>query len=316
MTLPVSRTIAALAGLAALVAVAAGCGGSSAHARSTSSSPPPPFSYDRSQPLQFADRGRVNQSYPIAVEDVSYTSGRDRIQAYLVRSPGARGRLPAVVYLHGAGGDRKELLVLSTWLAARGATALVITAPSTASPQPAGLKGVPFLRWQAQIQTRDVVAVRRGVDLLAARKDVDPKRIGFVGWSSGAHTGGILAGVEPRLRAVVLMSGGVAPVSAYTSLAAPSQRASIRRYLGSIDPLRYLPRAAPGSVLLEDGRKDEIVPRKALLTFAGAAPHGTRIHWYDAGHGLNATAYRDQLAWLASRLRVAGPAVPGAATGP
>lgn len=302
-------------GLCALVVAVAGFaarGGSAAHAQAAAD----PFPYDAAQPLRFVDRGRVNGSYPVAVDDVSYTSGRDRVQAYLVRPPKTRGRLPAVVYLHGAGGDRTELVVPSAWLAARGAIALVLTAPSTASPEPAGLKGVPFLRWQAQIQARDVVAVRRAVDLLAARKDVDPARIGFVGWSSGAHTGGILAGVEPRLRSLVLMSGGVAPVSAYTALARPDQRAAIRHYLGRIDPLRYLHRARSGSLFLEDGRRDEIVPRTALLTFAHATPAGTKIRWYVAGHALNDAAYRDQLNWLAATLRIHGPIVAGAATGP
>jgi dienelactone hydrolase len=308
------RTAVIGAALAALVGVVAGCGGSSAHARAAPQRPL--FSYDRAEPLAFVDRGRVNRNYPIAVDDVSYTSGRDRINAYLVRPQGAGGRLPAVVYLHGAQGDRTELLVQSTWLAARGAIALVITAPSTASQEPAGLKGVPFLQWEQQIQARDVVAIRRAVDLLATRKDVDPTRIGFVGWSSGSHTGGILAGVEPRLRAIVLMSGGVAPVAVYAAVARPEQRPSIRRYMGSIDPLAFLPRARPGSLFLQDGRKDTIVPRKALVTFAHAAPKGTRVRWYSAGHGLNDAAYRDQLAWLAAKLRIVGPAVRGAATGP
>jgi dienelactone hydrolase len=313
LTLPVSKSVAVVLGLVALAGVAAGCGGSSAQAPPAAKAP---FDYDATKPLGFVDRGRVNHGYPIAVDDVSYNAGRDRIAAYLVHPLRTHGRLPAVVYMHGAGGDRTELVVPSAWLAARGAIALVITAPSTAAPEQSGLKGVPFLRWQAQIEARDVVAVRRGIDLLSARKDVDPARIGFVGWSSGAHTGGILAGVEPRLRAIVLMSGGVAPVSAYTALARPSQRAAIRHYLGSIDPLRYLRHARRGTLFLQDGRKDSIVPRKALLTFSHAAPSGTRLRWYDAGHALNDRANRDQLDWLAARLHVVGPPVPGAATGP
>ena len=275
-----------------------------------------PFGYDASRPLDFVDRGRVNHGYPIAVDDVSYTSGRDRISAFLVRPPATRGRLPAVVYLHGAGGDRRELVVPATWLAARGAIALAITAPSSTVPQQSGLKGLASLRRQVQIQARDVVAVRRAVDLLSRRPDVDPSRIGFVGWSAGAHTGAILAGVEPRLRAFVLMSGGVAPVSAYTALAPPALKAPVRRYLSSIDPLRYLPRARGSSVFLEDGHLDNVVPQAALLTFAAAAPSGALFRWYDAGHALNGRAFRDQLTWLASKLHIAGPVVPGAATGP
>src|SRR5207247_1944936 len=145
-------------------------------------------------------------------------------------------------------------------------------------------------------QARDVVAVRRAVDLLARRSDVDPRRIGFVGWSAGAHTGAILAGVEPRLHALVLMSGGAAPVEVYAELARPALRPLVRRYLGSIDPLHYIHLARSSSLFLEDGRSDSVVPRAALRSLARAAPHGTRIRWYEAGHALDAAAYRDQLA--------------------
>jgi len=211
MRLPVLKSLRWVIPAVVLAAAgaAAGCGGSSSRQAAASTGP---FAYDASQPLRFVDRGRVNRDYPVAVDDVSYTSGRDRISAFLVHAPGAKGRRPAVIYLHGAGGDRQELLVPSTWVAARGGLALTITAPSSVAAQPAG-QGAAFVRWQADTQKRDVVAVRRAIDLLSQRKDVDPDRIGFVGWSSGSHTGGILAGVEPRLQAIVLMSGGVAPVS-------------------------------------------------------------------------------------------------------
>jgi dienelactone hydrolase len=305
------KAVPPVALLALAVGVAA-CGGSPGRPARGSAGP---FVYDTAQPLRFLDRGRANENYPIAVDDVSYTSGRDRISAYLIRPPGKRGRLPAVVYLHGAQGDRSELLVQSTWIAARGAIALTITAPSSVVPEPQ-VKGVQFLRWQADIQKRDVVAVRRAVDLLSARPDVDPKRIGFVGWSAGSHTGAILAGIEPRLQAVVLMSCGVAPVSEYAALAGQALRAPIRRYLGSIDPLRYIRRAQASSLLLQDGRADTVVPRAALLTVVQATPPGSRVRWYDAGHALNNRAYRDQLAFLAKKLKVAGPDVAGAATGP
>ena len=56
-----------------------------------------------------------------------------------------------------------------------------------------------------------MVAVRRAVDLLRAGREVDPNRIGLVGWSLGARVGAVTAGVEPRLHAVVLMSGGAMP---------------------------------------------------------------------------------------------------------
>src|SRR5438132_6580955 len=56
------------------------------------------------------------------------------------------------------------------------------------------------------IQT--VIDLRRSVDLLLSRRDIDRKRIGFVGHSFGAHTGVLLASVEKRIKVYVIMAGG------------------------------------------------------------------------------------------------------------
>ena len=161
-----------------------------------------------------------------------------------------------------------------------------------------------------------MIAVRRGIDLLRRRVDVDPGRIGFVGWSAGARAGAILAGVEPRLRAVVLMSGGATPISSYAARAPASLRPTIRRYLRIVDPLHYVGRAAPSRLLLQNGRRDQVVPRPALEAMVRAAPKGATVRWYDADHGLNPTAYHEQLDWLAQMLRLVAPPVKGALTGP
>jgi hypothetical protein len=112
------------------------------------------------------------------------------------------------------------------------------------------------------------------------------------------------------------MSGGSLPVSAYVAETPAALRAQVRRSLSQIDPLRWVARARPGSVLLQDGRQDEIVPRAALVALAKAAPRGSVVRWYPAGHELNAQVYRDQLAFLAGKLPIHGPPVKGARTGP
>ena len=172
------------------------------------------------------------------------------------------------------------------------------------------------LRREVRLEIRDVIAVRRAVDLLRRRADVDPARIGFVGWSAGARTGAILAGVERRLRAIVLMSAGAAPVSVYSARAPAALRPTVRRALSRVDPLRYIRHAKGSALLLQDGRRDAVVPRAALAALARAAPRGTAIRWYDAGHALDVKAYREQLAWLTRKLGIGGPPVKGALTGP
>jgi dienelactone hydrolase len=273
-----------------------------------------PFAYDTSRPLTVTDRGRVNSNYPIRIDDVSYTSSGTRVEAFLAVPPGS-SRRAAVVYVHGSGGDRRQMLVPAVWLAGRGAVTLSITSPSSTARMPGGLSPVGKLKWERDVAVRDVVAVRRAVDLLRARRDVDAGRIGYVGWSAGAKTGALAAGAEPRLRAVVLMSGGSPPLSEYVSQAPAGLRADVRRVLGEVDPLRWIAKARPGSLFLQDGTKDTVVPHSALVALSQAAPTRTKIVWYPTGHALDNRAYRDQLAWLTATLRV-GPRVFGAQTGP
>jgi dienelactone hydrolase len=295
--------------------LASGCRESRSRDAASATPTPSPFAYDASRPLSVRDAGRVNANYPIALRDVSYLSGGRRIEGFLAVPPGTRRR-PAAVYLHGSGGDRRQLLVHAVWLAGRGAVTLAITAPSAAAAADPGLAPRAALRRQRDLAVADVVAVRRAFDLLRARRDVDGSRLAFVGWSAGARTGALLAGVERRVSAFVLMSGGATPVSAYTAAAPPQLRSEVRRLLGEVDPLRTIRNARARTLLLQDGRRDAVVPREALEALAEAAPEGTDVRWYDAGHDLDEAAFRQQLDWLARRLQLDGPPVPGAIIGP
>jgi dienelactone hydrolase len=281
----------------------AGCGASTPTGRSNArpNAGGAVFSYDAFTPLGYVDRGRVNtRDSALAVHDVSYTSGGRRVDGYLVVPPG-RGKRPAVVFLHGSGGDRTELLPQAGLLAARGVVTLTITAPSATAQSSATTPGQVLGEMRA-VTIDDVVAVRRAVDVLASLPFVDPTRIGYLGWSAGARTGALVAAAEPRLHALVLLSAGAAPISAYAAAAPPALRPRVRQVLGSVDPLHYVARARPGSLLLEDGRRDTVVPRGALLNIIHAAPQGTLVRWYDAPHELDRAAYRNAFAWLMRRL--------------
>ena len=293
-----------------LTALLAGCGGEEEAAEEAR---PSVFAYSRSAPQRLEDAGRVNDDYPIAVHDVSFAVPGGRVDGFLAVPPGA-ARKPAAVYLHGQGGDRSELLVPATWLAARGAVTLALTTPSAAAG-PTQVGGLEGLRRDRDLAVADVVAVRRALDVLAARPDVDADRLGFVGYSAGARTGAILAGVEPRLHALVLMSAGASPVAEYVEAAPAELKADVEALLGEIDPLRYAALSGDRVVLLQHGSSDEIVPADALEGLAEAMS-GAEVREYDAGHSLNDAAYREHLEWLSEELEIAGPPVPGAQTGP
>lgn len=249
----------------------------------------------------------------IAVEQLTLRVDLTQIPAYVVAAPGEQARA-AAVYVHGQGGDREELLEHARWLAARGAVAVTITAPSS-GVEPETVVGLEALQRERDLARLDVAAVSAAVDYLTGRPDVDAAHIGFVGWSAGARLGALVAGSEPRIRAYVLMSGGADPVSAYVEQAPPEFRADVQRVLGDIDPLEAIARSK-AAFLIQNGSRDEVVPRRALEHLASAAPEGADVRWYDAAHGLGDAAFRDQLEWLERELGIEGPAVRGVETGP
>lgn len=273
-----------------------------------------PFTYDRSVPLEARDGGVVHESGGLVVRDVSFMTPAGRVEGLLVAPKGARD-LPAAVYVHGAGGDRTSMLAAASSLAARRAVALTLTQPSTAATA-TGSDASERLEIYRDVTVADVLAVRRAIDFLEARPEVDPERVGYVGWSAGARTGALLSGVEERLRGLALLSGGSAEVGEYVDAASDDLRDEVGRVMTEIDPLHWIGRAEPERLLLQNGEQDEVVPRKALDALAAAAPEGTDVRWYPAGHGLDADAHGEHVTWLEERLRIEGPPVIGAVTTP
>jgi predicted esterase len=289
----------------------AGCGGSSS--KPSDGVPRLDFHYDDGAPLGYVDHGRINHGYPIAIHDVSFTSGGQTVQGYLLLPPGTEPR-PAVVFLHGSGGDRTQMLTPAAWLAARNVVTLTLTEPSTAHPPAQQSEPAKAIDAQRDGVVRDVVAVRRALDVLRSLDVVDGDRMGYLGWSAGAKLGTFLAAEDDRVDALALLSAGADKLSDFVANAPAAYKQQVKQVLGSVDPLRYVAWAKPGSVLLEDGRNDEIVPRSALENMIAAAPKDTKVTWYAAGHELNPQAYQDALKWLADRLDAEGR-VAGAKTG-
>ena len=282
----------ALAAVGAVVLLLAGCGGSSSD----------PLADDHGAPLSL-ERGRQTERDGVRVQEISYASGGDRVEGYLVSPTDGAENLPAVVFLHGAGGDRGEQLDTAVALAKRGAVAMTITAPSRGKTAPPGASGEELVRWQGGTIAADVVAARRAFDVLAADDRVDDDRLGLVGWSMGGRLASIVAGVDDRVRATVLMSVGAAPVDAYVQGAPAELQDVVREVLEPIDPLTHVD-DAKGAVLVQAGRRDSIVPRAALQAVIDAAPKGTKVEWYPTDHALNDQARADRLDWLAAELGI------------
>jgi dienelactone hydrolase len=170
------------------VLLAAGCGGAR----------PDSFAYDHSAPLA-ASTSTVYATASWATIRAFTFAGVDghRVPAYVV-VPHGRRRLPGVLFLHGSGGTRRDLIGQAAVLAKRGAVTMTISYPN-----------------DAQTYRPLIVDARRALDVLVARSDVDSSRLGVVGFSLGAQIAAVVAGDDSRPKAVDVIAGRGTAVTLY-----------------------------------------------------------------------------------------------------
>jgi len=287
------------------VVVLSGC--ARAPAAGTSPAPTPSFAslvaqfdYDRAASLDLLT-GEAESVAGVTVRSITFASPRGGRVSALLFVPAGAGPFPAIVMMPGSNQAPASFRPTALEIATRG-TIVLIADQSQTRPGHAPLFSFTAAERDEFVQT--VIDVRRGVDLLAARPDVDPQRFAFWGFSHGAFIGGIVAGVERRIASYVLQSGGGADylrANAPQRLHEPALSAYLAT-LASVDPNIYVAHAAPSAVLLQNGSLDKTYTTNGVAAWQTAASEPKKIATYEADHGLNAAATADALAWLASRI--------------
>ncbi len=175
----------------------------------------------------------AQQGPPEGVEftrDVVYgTGGGEELKLNLSRPKGAAGPLPCVVVIHGGGwaGGNRTVHDVHTWtFAQRGYVSATV-----------GYRLVPKALFPAQVE--DVKCAVRFLRANAAKYGIDPRRIGAIGFSAGAHLSMMLGvmGKEDGLEG----EGGHADQ--------PSQVNAVVAYFGPTDFVSFeFPQASKGIV--------------------------------------------------------------------
>lgn len=275
------------------------------------------FDYNRSLPLDVKEIG-VEDRNGVRIHDISYQSPKGgRVTAYLIVPSEKRRKSAGVIFMHSRPGSRKNFLDEALSLAKVGAVSLLIDAPfSRAGDSKREFDStVTKPETDRDIYIQTVIDLQRGVDLLVSRSDVDPKRIAFVGHSFGAHTGAVLAGVEKRIKAYVIMAGAPSLTEFLRTSTLPAivkvrdsltkeQRENYFNTLATVDPINYIGHVAPSALFFQFGKTDGYPTEEKARSYSAQASQPKLIKFYDAGHALNDEARLDRAMWLSERIGV------------
>lgn len=276
------------------------------------------FDYDRNVPLQPRVLGQLAYPSDVVVTDIQFTGGtpEQKQRAWLV-APRASGERPlaAVLFVHWGGTaaltHRDQFLDEAIVLARRGTVALLPDAMW------ADRDWWPRREWENDLPqgVNQVIALRRGIDLLLAQPGVDPARLGLVGHDLGAVFGSVLAAVDGRLHATVLLTPTTRLSDWYLQKGTPPDPAGYQSALAVLDPISALPKLSQAAVLLQFGEADPQVPadRIAALEAALQSASHKSVRKYPTRHELHLekAARADRFAWLQSVLALPDSDFPG-----
>ena len=285
------------------------------------------WDYDRSAPLN-VKQDRTERRDGVTIYDLSFSSPvGDRsasigpyggvVTAYLV-VPAGNGPFPAVIYGHWCmpGSEKKnrsEFLEEAILLARFGVLSLlpdhVIVRPGFVADN------TPMNEKQIAVEVQQNVNLRRGADLLLARKDIDAKRIAYVGHSCDATAGGLLSGIDKRFKAFVIMAGDLSDkvdreakaFEDYRQKVGPEKLDAFMSKYAWMDAGRYVSHAAPAAMFLQYATDEPFLSAEMAKRYFEIVSEPKKLKIYEAPHALNAEATRDRVAFLAEQLSFKAP---------
>ena len=224
-------------------------------------------------------------------ERVSFRAayGTERVPAYLFLPRGAPAPYQTVVYFPGSDAvilpsSRDMSLQFLEFIIRSGRAVIYPIYQQMYERRTNRPHGQNYLR---EISIQRGQDVRRTIDYLDTRPDIDHFRIAFYGLSLGAQLGPVYLAIEPRLRTGVLLSGG------FETWQMPPEA----------DPVNFTPRVKQ-PVLMVNGREDFDLPyttaQVPMFRMLGTPPADKRHAVLEGGHlpPRPQDVYKEILDWL------------------
>lgn len=250
---------------------------------------------------------------------VTYTSTHDQRVAGILALPiHGKSPFPCILLMHGSGGskDTSYIKTSSIALTQLGYATFSIDAQYCGARKLPGRNGDIFLpdsytSRDAWVQT--VVDLRRAVDYLQTRQDINGKHIGFLGFSMGAMLGSVFGGVEKRISVFCLaVPGGaleqvVKHLKDYPFLEqhwpvalTPNIMRIVHNVTEITDPVHFVGLISPRPLFIITAKYDQVIPPESSRAFVKAArvdPNLT-VQQIDASHVLNPMIIFTIRAWF------------------
>jgi len=208
------------------------------------------------------------------------------VDALLTIPNGAKQPLPVVILLHGLG-DRKTVDYIEfghQYLVDHGFAVLRIDIANHGVRKEKDYKfnlTDGYRYWTRDIITQTVFDLRRSIDLLETRDDVDASKIGYYGISLGGIIGTIFCGVDDRVKApVIALAGG----NLSLMFGIDALKEDTKDFFSIIDPINFVENISPRPLLMVNSENDEVIaPMTSKLLFS-KANEPKEIKWYPSKH--------------------------------
>jgi dienelactone hydrolase len=267
------------------------------------------FEYDTSAGFALKELG-VEKRDGASVRDISFVAvpGKEPVKAYLV-VPEGKGPFAGVLWVHWLGDpkttNRTQYLGEAVTLASRGVLSLLVDGMWSAPDW----YGKRVLEEDFDNSIKQVVALRRAMDLLVAQPGVDKDRLGFVGHDYGGMYGMMMAGLDQRARTYVYVAVTQSLNDWAFFARQPRSKIAYLRQNAPLELTDYLRRVKNASTLLQFAAKDEFVSQADAMVLhnTAAAPKEKKV--YEADHAMEVPqAAADRQAWLLEKLATPSPA--------
>jgi dienelactone hydrolase len=261
------------------------------------------FRYNDNSPLAVKEVSS-EQRGDVTVRDITFSPAPGReIKAYLV-VPNGNGPFAGILWAHWLGeekSNRSQFLDEAVALAPKGAVSLLVDAMWSTPHWFANR--IPEKDYENSV--RQVIELRRAVDLLLSQPHVDKSRIGFVGHDYGAMYGMLMAGVDQRINTFVFIAA-TQSLNDWAFLGPqPKSKAAYLKQNSVLELTDYLRQVRNASKFFQFGKGDFYVSQADAAVLFAAAPEPKQRKLYEASHKMELNdIMKDRDDWLVKQLKL------------